>query len=197
MRSGKPSTSVARWDRKYRDLGNLGKAYLQFGQLDRALQATNEALTLARQYNDEEVEQLMLMNLGAIYTSGDDLKQAYEVQQQALEITRRRGDRRSESMVVGNLGILHDRVGLRQEADELHKAAVEIGKELNDDEIIATNLVNLACLFLSEKAYPNAALLYRNSIVLFQKHGNRSYESKCLAWLGLCLPRLWRFRGCH
>ncbi len=167
----------------YRHLGNVGSALLGLGLTARALDYTAEALRLAQESGDDEVEQLMLMNIGAIHLEAGDVRQAYEVLIKALEIARKRRDRRDEGLLLGNLGNLFGRIGLRKNAYDMYKDAVEIGKELGDDEAISKNLANLGKLFLEEKDYENAARLYRNSIQIMQRLGNRSDEAS--AWHGL------------
>jgi tetratricopeptide (TPR) repeat protein len=169
---------------RYRQLGNLGKAYLQSGDQDRSLQTTKDALAFARQEKDERVEQLMLTNLGASYLSAREIQQAYEYLQQGLKIAVRRGDRRGQGQLFGNLGLAHDIVGMHKEAYGFYKEAVEIAGELGDDESAAIHLGNLASLFLTVKEYQNAEQVAGQSIGLFKKLGNRSNEASVWHTLG-------------
>jgi len=167
----------------YRTLGNLGKAYLDLGQLARALQYNGEALRLARESGDDEVEQLMLMNIGAVYLQANELKQAYQYLTQADGVANKRGDRRTRAMILGNLGNLLDRIEMLDDAYGAYKAAVEIGQELKDDALIYRNLFNLGRLFYKEKQFQKAITVYRNGIPLAQRGGDRPVEA--LAWRDL------------
>lgn len=169
---------------QYRQLGNLGKAYLQAGDSARALEATNEALALARKGNDELVEQLMLTNMGATYLAADEMKPAYEYLQQALAIAKRRGDRRGQTQLLGNLGLVLATVGLNDQAYDLYKTAVEIAMEVGDEECAATNLANLGNLFFGEKEYEKAEQVSINSLRLFRKLGHRPNEANVWHRLG-------------
>lgn len=166
---------------QYRQLGNLGKSYLQSGDSERARQTTNDALALARREKDEQVEQLMLTNLGATYLAANEMQQAYEYLQQGLEITRRLGDRRGQGQLLGNLGLAHATVGLHDEAYGLYKEAVEIAVELGDDESAAIGLANLGRLFLTINEYEKAEQVSLNSIRLFRKT-DRTRQVSGIVW---------------
>ena len=100
-------------------LGNLGLAYADLGQVERAIEHFQQALTITREIHDasrSEAERTEarssegrhLGNLGLAYAALGQIELAIEHYQKALAIAQEFGDRRAEALRSWNLGLLYE-----------------------------------------------------------------------------------------
>ncbi len=66
-------------------LGNLGAAYANLGELDKAIEHYQQRLKIAREIGDRRGEGTALGNLGLAYADLGELDKAIEHHQQALQ----------------------------------------------------------------------------------------------------------------
>jgi tetratricopeptide (TPR) repeat protein len=78
-------------------LNNIGAVYDGLGELGRALDCYEQALSIAREVGDRAGEAATLNNLGAVYDGLRDPGRALDCYEQALPITRGVGDRAGEA----------------------------------------------------------------------------------------------------
>jgi len=77
-------------------LGKLGILYHSLGEVARAIEYHEQALTIAREIGDRRGEGADLGNLGNAYSALGEVARAIEYYEQALTIAREIGDRRGE-----------------------------------------------------------------------------------------------------
>jgi tetratricopeptide (TPR) repeat protein len=123
-------------------VGNLGSAYYQMGQHQRARDCYEEALRLERENNNRWGEGTWLGNLGACMYNVGQNAHATELFEQALEISREVRDRQGEARALGNLGVLYSSVGQFTRALNQYDKALDINREIDDTASLANDLMN-------------------------------------------------------
>ena len=124
-------------------LGNLGNAYSDLGQVERAIEYHQEALKISREIGDRRGEGSDLGNLGNAYSDLGQVERAIEYYEQALAIAREIGDRRGEGNHVGNLGTAYCHLGQMERAIEYYEQALAIAREIGDRRGEGIHLNNL------------------------------------------------------
>ncbi|PXF56866.1 MAG: hypothetical protein C4B59_16220 [Candidatus Methanogaster sp.] len=117
-------------------LGNLGNAYSNLGQVEKAIEYYKDALVISREIGDRRGEGNRLGNLGNAYSNLGQVEKAIEYYEDALVISREIGDRRGEGNRLGNLGNAYSDLGQVEKAIEYYEGALTIGKEIKDPRII-------------------------------------------------------------
>ena len=113
-------------------LGNLGLAYRALGEVARAIEYHEQALTISREIGDRRGEGADLGSLGLAYSALGEVARAIEYYEQALTIAREIGDRRGEGAWLGNLGLAYSALGEVARAIEYHQQALTIAREIGD-----------------------------------------------------------------
>jgi tetratricopeptide (TPR) repeat protein len=98
-------------------LGNLGLAYRDLGQVERAIDYYQQALAIAQEIGDRRGEGNRLGNLGNAYRALGQVERAIEYHEKALAIDQEIGDRRSEGICCWNLGLLYEDTDPARAAD--------------------------------------------------------------------------------
>ena len=115
-----------------RALGNLGNAYLQLGEPQRAIEYYEQAVAIARETGDRGGEGGALGNLGSAYADLEEPQRAIEYYEQAVAIARETGDRGGEGAALGNLGSAYANLGELQRAIEYYEQHLTIARETGD-----------------------------------------------------------------
>ena len=85
-------------------LADLGMAYADLGDVERAIEHFGQALERARQFGDRYSEGRQLRNLGDCYRDLGNAPRGIEHHERALMIARESGDSRSERDTLVSLG---------------------------------------------------------------------------------------------
>jgi CHAT domain-containing protein len=125
---------------EFLDLVNLGKVYLQLGDIPKSLNAYKSALVLANQL-DAASQIVAHQNLGELYMSQGDYTLALEGYEKALRLTYKPQDLQSESIILTKIGTLRYYLGDFSEAEKKLYDALKIQEVLqsqaNDNQKIA------------------------------------------------------------
>jgi tetratricopeptide (TPR) repeat protein len=124
-------------------LNNLGLAYKNLGEFQRAIQCYEQQLIIVRESRDRRGESHALNNLGTAYSLMGESQRAIEFYQQALSIKREINDQRGEGVALGNLGLVYMNTGKYQSAIEFYEQALVIMRNLGDprfENIIRSNM---------------------------------------------------------
>ena len=141
-------------------LGNLGAAYDELGQLDKAIEYFDQARVIAREIGDRQLEGKSLGNLGIAYANLGQYgalrlyAKAIICCEQALVISREIGDRQGEGNALGSLGVAYFSLGQYNKAIEHQAEALVIARKIGNQQGEGNALINLgaAHLFLSPPA---------------------------------------------
>jgi tetratricopeptide (TPR) repeat protein len=112
------------------DLGNLGLAYSDLGQVEKAIEYYGQALVIAREIGDRLREGIWLGNLGIAYSDLGQVEKAIEYYKQALEIAQEIGHRYLEANELVNTGDIFSDISEFDNAVKFYKQAIAIADEI-------------------------------------------------------------------
>jgi len=171
-------------------LGNLGIAYKDLGEMDKAIEHQTAALVISREIGDRRGEGNDLGNLGTAYAILGEMDKAIEHYTAALVISREIGDRRGEGNRLGNLGIAYARLGEMDKAIEHHTAALVIAREIGDRRGEGNHLGNLGIAYASLGEMDKAIEHHTAALVISREIGDRHGEGNHLGNLGIAYKDL-------
>jgi predicted ATPase/DNA-binding SARP family transcriptional activator len=162
---------------------HYGACAFRQGDLERAREATEEALALSRELGDENEVTRCIGTLGNIAVGEGDLDRAVELYEEAAERSRASGHRSRLAVILANLGSI---AGQREDAETsalYAREAAEIQRDLGESDGLAVSLHNLgrAELSLSHPAEARAALT--ESLQLARELGYREVIAYVLSGL--------------
>lgn len=166
-------------------LGNLGIAYLDLGEHQKAIEHHEQALEIARQIRDREGEGNHLGNLGLAYFGLGEYRQAIEYLEQVLEIFRLIGNRQGESSALGNLGLAYRNLGETEKAIEYHKQALGISQLIGDRQGEGNDLSGLGNAYFVLGEHRKAIEHYEQALEIARQIRDRGGEGKHLSNLGV------------
>ncbi len=161
-------------------LSNLGAAYADLGETEKAVDFQQRALRIARWVGDRRMEGMILGNLGLDYADLGKMKKAADFYQRALRLARKTGDRRGESNQLGNLGSVYAALDMKEEAADFYQQALHAAQEIGDRRGEGTLLVLLGNIYDGERAIE----YYQGALHIARELGDRRNEGDCLGSLG-------------
>ena len=165
-------------------LGSLGNAYADLGDVPRASDCLERALTIARKLGDRHTEGAILGNLGAVQYRRGNMKQAIAYHKQALQVAREVGDRQGEGNALGNLGEVHRKLGDTRQALRLFEQHLKITRQIGDRRGEGTVLGNLGNIYSDLGQREQAIDYYEQALVVTREVGDRRGEGIALTGLG-------------
>ena len=128
-------------------LGNLGIAYCQLGEVEKAINIFQQRLSISRKMGDVFGESNSIGNIGAAYAMIGETSKAIEFFKQHLSIARKNGDRRGESNDLGNLGLVYLDLGNSRLAIESFEKSLAINRSMGNRQGEGANLGNLGLAY--------------------------------------------------
>jgi tetratricopeptide (TPR) repeat protein len=173
-------------DKEYQSyhLGNLGLAYADLGQVEKAIDHYQQALVIAREIGDRRGEGNALGNLGLAYADLGQVDKAIDYHQQALLIAREIGDRRGEGNTLGNLGLAYANLGQVDKGIEIFQQVLAIARETGDRLGEGTCLGNLGAAYGDLGQAEKAIDLLQQALLIAREIGDRRGEGNTLGNLG-------------
>ena len=101
------------------NLGQLGTAYRNLGQVEQALEFYEQALKISQEIGHRHGEEAFLCNLGLVYSDVGQAEAAIENYEQVLMIAREIDDIRGQGNILDNLGTAYSDLGEIEQALEL------------------------------------------------------------------------------
>ncbi|MGH9752699.1 MAG: tetratricopeptide repeat protein [Blastocatellia bacterium] len=144
------------------------------GYWDEAKERGEQAITAARELQDEEGIARYAHNLGIIYQAQGDLDQARSLYQQSLDINRKLGDQSGITSSLHQLGRLAQDQGDLNEARSLYQQSLDIKRKLGNQSGIAISLHQLGLLAQDQGDLNEARSLYQQSLDIERKLGDQS-----------------------
>ncbi|MBI1299191.1 tetratricopeptide repeat protein [bacterium] len=150
-------------------LGRRARMQIQIGELERANQALDEALTYLH-HVDDPVRQSTVLGYRAMSAyHGGDMPLAVELTHQSLALDEASGDQDGVAFAVNFLGIAHKSLGEYALATDYFNRAVALYDEMNDDLGTAMSLNNLGNLAQAQGDYATAHEHYMTCSRLFRE----------------------------
>jgi tetratricopeptide (TPR) repeat protein len=177
-------------DLKRKSVGNLGTAYRNIGQVQRAISRYEQALEMSREIGDRSGEGRRLDELGTCYSALGQASRAIEYHEQALEIAREIGNRHGEGTALGNLGLCYSDLGHTSRAIEYHEQALAIRREIGTRRGEGIDLGNLGDCYSAFGQTRRAIGYHEQALAIAREIGNRRSEGNRLTGLGNCYSAL-------
>jgi tetratricopeptide (TPR) repeat protein len=165
-------------------LGNLGNAYADLGQAERAIEHLQQALAIACEIGDRRGEGTVLGSLGIVYRDQGQVERAIEYYEQALAIDREIGDRRNEGALLGRLGLAYADMGQARRAIEHYEQALAIAREIGDRRNEGVWLGSLGNAYRALGQAEQAIEHYQQALAIAREVGDRRNEGEWLGGLG-------------
>ncbi len=168
-----------------RVIGNLGLAYSDLGQVEKAIQYYEKALAIAQEIGYRKGEGADLGNLGIAYSHLGQVEKAIQYYEKALAITQEIGDRRGEGNALGNLGNAYSDLGQVEKAIQYYEKALAIAQEIGDRRGEGNRLVYLGLAYSDLGQVEKAIQYYEKALATAQEIGYRRGEGNSLNNLGV------------
>ena len=156
----------------YRILHDLGAAYRDKGNSDRAQDLLLESIRLARDAGDYASVATGYNSLGLLHGKRREMAEAVDALRESISALQRIGDTVREATVYNNLGNIHYDVGRWTETEHFYDRSLEITKTSNDICGQAVALTNLASVYNRAKDYQQAAEALEEAAGLFEGIGD-------------------------
>ncbi|MEG5233902.1 CHAT domain-containing protein [Microcoleus sp. AT9b-C3] len=127
-------------------LNNIGLAYNDLGEKQKAKEYFNQALPLFRAVGDRAKEATTLTNIGIVYYDLGEKQTALDYYKQALDLRQKAGDRRGEANSLNNVGNTYSELGKLEKAEEYFNQALPLFRTVGDRPGEALTLYNRAIL---------------------------------------------------
>ncbi len=167
-----------------RHLGNLGLAYSDLGETQRAIELAEASLKIARDIADRGIESKLLSNLGLAYKNLGDMWKSMELYNQCLTMARELRDRRLEGIALSGLGTAYKNLGELPRARESYEQQLMISREIGDrrGEGNALGGLGLAHAMLGEAVL--AIEFHQQCLAIAREMGDKRGEGRVLGNLG-------------
>ena len=117
---------------KYCTLNNLGIAYKDLGQYDKALEFYEQALARTQAGRDQEFEATVLNNMGNVQRLLGHHDKALDLHTRALAASRASGSKPNEARSLNTIGLTYYALGEYRKALDYHREALAIRRQLAD-----------------------------------------------------------------
>jgi CHAT domain-containing protein/Flp pilus assembly protein TadD len=166
-----------------RALNNQGEIYYVSGNLQRAAESLNSALTLWPD-NDSQGKARTFLNLG--YTAFDrrEMEAALSNYQSALQQARSGNNKRNEALALTAVGGVYSYLGNKQNALDYHSQALKLFQRIGDHNGEGVTLNGLGYVYRNLGEYQKSLDCYLGALKLFRDLGNLEYENFTITCVG-------------
>lgn len=172
------------------NLGNMGNAYFDLGELQKAMDYYKQALAIALEIRDRIDESASLGNIGKTYCELGLNQKAIKYIERALIIDREIGDPRDELADLNNLGTIYFDLGNMEKAFEQYNNALKISREIGDKLTESYLLSNMGNIYNNLGDGHKAIKYHEFSLSITQQIGDRKSQSLSLGNIGLAYQTL-------
>jgi CHAT domain-containing protein/Tfp pilus assembly protein PilF len=165
----------------YRDAYAL---YLS-GDVRRALDKYNHALSLYRRADDRAGEAKTLNNMALCYRALGQYEHALDLYQQALTIVRELADRFTEGVISNNIGVVYSSMSRYTEALAQYQRALIMRHETNDRVGEGSTLGSIGDVYVTTGQYEQALDYYLRALTIQREVDDSEAELKTLNGIGL------------
>lgn len=169
-------------------LTNAGRCLKSMERGEEARQEYEQALKLAREAGDPDLEAQNLDTLGLLKAESGELREGLALKLQALELTRQIGDRKHEAVILNNLADVYDHLGEPQTALQLYKQAYEIARSTSNPNLV-TYLNNLGDMYSSLGDWEKAFDSFQRCVELSRSSDDPVLRAKLLINLAVAYRR--------
>ena len=169
-------------------LGQMGTAYKNLGEYERAMELHQRALAIKRELGDEIEVAKTLSNMGLVKDAEGDCPGALALYGQSLEIFTRLNRPRFSASVLNNQGLCFDALGDYRQSLNAYQRALALHRQQNNEFGESEALGNLGGRALLLGRYDEAARAYEQSLTISTRLNAK--QSMVLDLINLGLARL-------
>jgi tetratricopeptide (TPR) repeat protein len=173
-------------------LNNLGTAFSEFGNNQKAIELHLQALQIAEEINDRKMLAFVHNNLGVDYYIIGDFNNSINHNLIALSIKKEKkpdgetvGTPKSIASTMNNVGTIYDEMGNYDKALEYYKKGLQINTEINNAKGISSCLNNIGVVYEEKGEFELALDFYNRSLVLSRELGNNEKVAATLLNIGI------------
>ncbi|HEY9605720.1 MAG TPA: tetratricopeptide repeat protein [Allocoleopsis sp.] len=156
-------------------LNSLGNAYFDLGEMRKALEYYNQALSVSRSEKQPFYEATTLSQIGRVYFQSGQTQKALDFYHQALEIQRIQKDTAAQARTLYSIGLIYTNLGEPQKAVATYDQVLELQRERKDLAGQADILSKIGLLYSSLSQDQKALDFYNQALKLQQTaQGNLS-----------------------
>ncbi len=159
---------------------DAAKIYRGIGEISKALEMSQQAMTIFQKRQETRGEAAVLNCLGRIHCYQGRFDDAKSVYEQSANIYRTLDDEQSVGIVLGNLANIHSAQGRFKKALILFEKALEIYRKMGKKESIGIYLSNIANIYMYFDDIDRASQYYHEALWLLREIGNIHGEAMLL-----------------
>jgi len=168
-------------------LGYLANCHRRLGNLKRALELGQQALTMKERFDDRSEIAKTHNQLGLIYWDLADYPAAIKQLEQAIEAGRSLADPQLEGSAANNLGLVYDEQGDHQASLKQFRMALELERKAHFERGEGDALGNIGGVSLLLGRFREALGYYREALAISQRLGLKPGEADDLGNIAVCL----------
>jgi len=149
-------------------LGNLGLAYKNSGQIDKAIEYYEQALAICRKIGNQKNETYWLNRLGIAYQDSGQTDKAIKCYEMALIICRKNDYRQEECYCLENMGLIYKLLAQVEKVIKYYEQGLEISRKIKDQqkecrflEALGFEYQDLGDVHKAEEYYDQALVISR------------------------------------
>lgn len=147
-------------------------SYLQtLGRYAEAIAAYRQALAIAQDYKELELETSLQLNIGSVYQEMGNYPEAIAAFERALEIALATSSRPNQAIALNNLGHVYTEQGQYAKALEVYQRSLELAQAVGSLSSKATVLGNLGALYSAQGREADARAAYQQALAINQSLG--------------------------
>lgn len=162
----------------------LGIAYYNLGDYEKAVESCERAREINKQVNDSTLEAKTLAYLGLINFTQGDYDRALELHQTALEFAEETSDRALQGEILNGIALVYNNRSQHQQALELNQQALALSQEANNRFIEARIISSLGVTHIGLSQYDRALEYYQQALKIRQEIGDRAGTARSFNFLG-------------
>ena len=167
-------------------LCDMGLCHYRLGEYRQAVDLLTQAVAIARDTGDRQLERAALGNLGNCHNCLGYYQKAIDLQTSALAIARAAGNPGAEGVALECLGSCRSNQGEYRQAIDLLTKANTIACGIGDRNLEGIGLGALGKCYYCLGDYLKSADLHTSALHIAREVGNRQIEGEELGYLGLC-----------
>jgi len=172
------------------NLSNLGITYFQLGEIEKAVELQQEAISICSELDNPEYKTNAILSLGTTYITLNKLDQAIELYEQALAIYDEIGDQLGQASIFANLGSIYSQLGKVPEAKELYEKGLLISQEIGNRDLEAACLNNLGQVYTGLNELEKAISFLEKALKITEELHDKLGQGKVLGSMGIAFARL-------
>jgi tetratricopeptide (TPR) repeat protein len=142
------------------------------GEYSKGMGVLGVALNSARFHKFVDLEARLLNSLGIFYWKNGDLGEALRILKQTVDLARAHDLLVTVAPAKNNMGIVYFQLQQFDDAIRCYEIAIELNRELNDDELLARYLSNLAEALIQKGDLGRVETLLDESMVIEKRLGD-------------------------